>query len=220
MKMSLITLFMGLTLALTAQVPNWTLTTCVGNEYSMYTELSKGKAVVMNFSSLWCAGSIAGVQATESLWQNTMSENVKVFGFIHEDYDFNTANCDDADLWSVEHGTSYPSFINIESELQAYINKYTQSGATTLPWFLLFIPNAENPGASTLAYSGHDMNTLNHILSDQWLQSANVIDMIGSEKVVVKILDHMGRETEFKANTPLIYVYADGTTKKIFAFGE
>jgi hypothetical protein len=84
----------------------------------------------------------------------------------------------------------------------------------------LFIPNAENPGASTLAYSGHDMNTLNHILSDQWLQSANVIDMIGSEKVVVKILDHMGRETEFKANTPLIYVYADGTTKKIFAFGE
>jgi hypothetical protein len=45
------------------------------------------------------------------------------------------------------------------------------------------------------------------------------MEMIGSENVVVKILDHMGRETEFKANTPLIYVYADGTTKKIFDFG-
>ena len=95
-----------------------------------------------------------------------------------------------------------------------------QSGATILTWFLLFIPNAKNLGVSTLACSCHDMNTLNHILNDQWHQSANVMEMIGSEKVVVKILDHMGRETEFKANTPLIYVYSDGTTEKVFTIRQ
>lgn len=220
MKVALISLFTGLLLSASAQVPNWTQYTCDGNSYSMYTELSKGKAVVINFSSLWCAGSAAGAESTEALWQNTITENVKVFGFIHEDQDFNTADCDDADLWESVHGISYPTFINIDNVLQNYINKYTQSGATTLPWFLLFLPDAEYPEASQLAYSGHDMNTLNHILNDQWLQSAELTGAAASNKVLVKILDHMGRETEFKANTPLIYVYSDGTTEKVFTIGK
>ena len=220
MKVSLISLFTGLLLTITAQVPNWTQYTCDGDSYSMHTELSKGKAVVMNFSSLWCAGSTAGAESTESLWQNTMSENVKVFGFIHEDQGFNTADCDDSDLWEANHGISYPTFINVENVLEIYVNKYTQSGATTLPWFLLFIPDEENPGASTLAYSGHDMNTLNHILHDQWLQSAELTATAGADKELVKIMDHLGRETEFKANTPLIYVYSDGTTEKKFTVGQ
>ena len=33
---------------------------------------------------------------------------------------------------------------------------------------------------------------------------------------VVKMVDYLGRETEFKANTPLIYIYSDGTTEKVF----
>tara|TARA_B100000900_G_C19959598_1_gene465117 strand:- start:205 stop:462 length:258 start_codon:yes stop_codon:yes gene_type:complete len=32
-----------------------------------------------------------------------------------------------------------------------------------------------------------------------------------------QILDLMGRQTNFKPNTPLIYVYADGSTKKVFS---
>ena len=35
-------------------------------------------------------------------------------------------------------------------------------------------------------------------------------------KTVVKIFDLMGRETTFKPNTPLIYVYDDGSTEKVF----
>ena len=88
------------------------------------------------------------------------------------------------------------------------------------PWFLLFLPDAEYPEASQLAYSGHDMNTLNHILNDQWLQSAELTGATLANKELVKILDHLGRETEFKANTPLIYVYSDGTTEKVFTIGQ
>ena len=41
-------------------------------------------------------------------------------------------------------------------------------------------------------------------------------DLTNSTKQLVKIVDLMGRETEFKSNTPLIYVYSDGTTEKMF----
>jgi hypothetical protein len=41
-------------------------------------------------------------------------------------------------------------------------------------------------------------------------------DLTNSIKQLVKIVDVMGRETKFKTNTPLIYIYSDGTTEKIF----
>lgn len=37
-----------------------------------------------------------------------------------------------------------------------------------------------------------------------------------SEKHLLKITDLMGRETEDVPNTPLIYIYSDGTTEKVF----
>jgi hypothetical protein len=37
-----------------------------------------------------------------------------------------------------------------------------------------------------------------------------------TSKNLIQILDMMGRETTFKPNTPLIYVYDDGTTEKVF----
>jgi hypothetical protein len=38
-----------------------------------------------------------------------------------------------------------------------------------------------------------------------------------SEPILIRILDNMGRETIFKPNTMLIYVYSDGTRKKVFS---
>lgn len=37
---------------------------------------------------------------------------------------------------------------------------------------------------------------------------------------IVKILDFMGRETTFKSNTPLIILYSDGSTERIFEITE
>ena len=38
-----------------------------------------------------------------------------------------------------------------------------------------------------------------------------------TSKNLIQILDMMGRETSFKANTPLIYVYDDGSIEKVFS---
>ena len=48
-----------------------------------------------------------------------------------------------------------------------------------------------------------------------------LVDFTGIEeltqdnKILVKIVDFMGRETEFKPNTPLIFIYSDGTRERV-----
>ena len=42
------------------------------------------------------------------------------------------------------------------------------------------------------------------------------VDELTTSKNLIQILDMMGRETSFKPNTPLIYVYDDGSTEKVF----
>ena len=44
----------------------------------------------------------------------------------------------------------------------------------------------------------------------------NTMDELTTSNNLIQILDMMGRETSFKPNTPLIYVYDDGTTEKVF----
>jgi len=43
------------------------------------------------------------------------------------------------------------------------------------------------------------------------------INELVTSKHLIQILDLMGRETTFKPNTPLIYVYDDGSTEKVFS---
>jgi hypothetical protein len=37
-------------------------------------------------------------------------------------------------------------------------------------------------------------------------------------KTLIKIVNYLGQETAFKLNTPLIYIYSDGTREKIVKF--
>lgn len=39
---------------------------------------------------------------------------------------------------------------------------------------------------------------------------------LNEKKELIKIIDFMGRETKLTPNTPLIYIYSDGTTKRVF----
>ena len=54
------------------------------------------------------------------------------------------------------------------------------------------------------------------------LDCANACSIVGVEelsntpKELLKITDLIGREVTFKPNTPLIYIYSDGTTERVF----
>lgn len=43
---------------------------------------------------------------------------------------------------------------------------------------------------------------------------SGIDELSGSPKELVKIIDMMGRETEFRTNTPLIFIYSDGTIER------
>ena len=48
------------------------------------------------------------------------------------------------------------------------------------------------------------------------MSSAGLNELSNTPKQLIKITDLIGRETEYKTNTPLIYIYSDGTTEKVF----
>ena len=50
--------------------------------------------------------------------------------------------------------------------------------------------------------------------------STSSLTELTSSKNLIQILDMMGRETSFKPNTPLIYVYDDGSTEKVFTIED
>jgi uncharacterized protein (TIGR02145 family) len=47
--------------------------------------------------------------------------------------------------------------------------------------------------------------------------NAHIIEINGSTKNLIKIVDILGKETEFKTNTILIYIFSDGSTEKIYS---
>jgi hypothetical protein len=47
-----------------------------------------------------------------------------------------------------------------------------------------------------------------------------LVELEGADRTLVKIIDLMGRETTFKPNTPLIYIYSDGTSERVMKISE
>ena len=47
------------------------------------------------------------------------------------------------------------------------------------------------------------------------ISTSTVINEITKDKLIVKITDILGRETNYKSNTPLFYIYDDHTVEKI-----
>jgi hypothetical protein len=57
-------------------------------------------------------------------------------------------------------------------------------------------------------------------ISDSTFSNVGIEELLQTEKALVKIVDFMGRETEFKPNTPLIFIYSDGTRERVMKLEE
>ena len=60
----------------------------------------------------------------------------------------------------------------------------------------------------------------NHGGKDYWIVKigpfVGINELSSTTKELLRIVDLMGRETTFKPNTPLIYVYDDGSTERVY----
>ena len=50
--------------------------------------------------------------------------------------------------------------------------------------------------------------------------NTGIEELINTQKELVKIIDFTGRETEFKPNIPLIFIYSDGTRERVMEIEE
>ena len=218
MKTTLSILFLSLALSSFSQIPDWTLSACNSDEYTMRTELARGNAVLIDFATMWSGPCNAIAPATEDLFQEFGAGNnqLMVFGFLYQDNMFNITDCHDEIDWVSTHGITYPVFTDVEDIIFEYANAFTDNGSVGFPWLMLFFPGSSEFPEDRLVYQGHDINQVNQIIQNEWIPQLGINEALANEKELVKIVDQLGRETEFKPNTPLIYVYSDGSTKKVY----
>lgn len=50
--------------------------------------------------------------------------------------------------------------------------------------------------------------------------NVGIEELFQTEKELIKIVDFLGRETEFNPNTPLIFIYSDGTRERVMKLEE
>lgn len=211
-----------------SQVPNWTETTCDGTEYSMHTELENGNAVILDFGSMWCIPCNSTAPELQMVWENygEGSMGVMVFDFLIENYSGSPADCSNLESWETNHSLTYPGFSNA-NVAGIYAQYDALYGTGSVPLILMFVPNTNDPSQSTLVYSyPDDLNELDElgellsgILGDNSYWGLGVDENeteANSDVTLVKIVDMLGRETEYKPNTLLLYMYSDGTTEKVF----
>ena len=103
--------------------------------------------------------------------------------------------------YSMDYGFQFTDFLyainhsfgaHVKKGVAEYLNERINSGLNQI----------QIPGNNT-----HPCNDSNN----------NLVD---SEKELVKIVDLLGRETGFKPNKPLIYIFSDGTAKKVIVVRE
>jgi uncharacterized Ntn-hydrolase superfamily protein len=97
---------------------------------------------------------------------------------------------------------------NGTSSLFAFVKVAQPTDAMNSPSFIASVRTPNNSGIEPI-------DSLQSIFSQMHNCSvANIEELINKDKELVKIIDYMGRETNFKPNTVLIYIYNDGTVEK------
>lgn len=94
----------------------------------------------------------------------------------------------------------------------------------TEPYLYLTIGNFSSDAQTpTVQNSTHSNNTYGsyYFIDDVRVEhlrglGINENQLINSNRNLIKIIDFMGRETEFKPNTPLIYIYSDSSRERVF----
>ena len=104
-----------------------------------------------------------------------------------------------------------------------YCSNWQSVGITGNP--LVTCVEVDNPSYCNTA-SGTTWNWDNHTINPINAYSTNcncqleILENSEHNKVIQKTVDLMGRETNFKPNTPLILIYSDGSAERIFKIDE
>jgi hypothetical protein len=183
-------------------------------------------------SSQWCNESVNYYEHYFGALRESGKQVLLVLGWLPDSteyvvYDFNLSIGDtlpspDGDLNADPAGRIISAIDSIEilgSYRKRFVinsNKYIIEGIGASTG--LFNPLVYFPSECYMAMHCYaEYETPDHFLQDCNLNlNVDEIAVTVETPVLIKIVDYIGRETQPKPNTPLIYIYSDGTTKKVF----
>ncbi len=143
MKKLYIALFLGASIALSAQVADKTVTDCNSTTKSIYAALATGKPLVVASKGFDCSN----CRSTAAALQNWAAQNpnVQVWGAMTYNYSSNTPMCSDVSAWVSQYSwTSIFSFVDDSRH-----------------WYKFGTPRyyVYDPADSTIAYEGSSQST-------------------------------------------------------------
>jgi hypothetical protein len=119
----------------------------------------------------------------------------------------------------------YVSQNNTIGGLDCYMGSLAQFTADSYQWLNCDSLFAPFPGDTAQAYSGPTSTNVALVITYlgcvdtsqcNYACTWGLEELYSGEIELLKIVDLMGRETEDKPNTLLIYIYSDGTAEKVF----
>lgn len=154
--------------------------------------------------------------------------------YLYDNCDQNSVFETDLSLDSeVSYVSSCSGFPSLNFDLNVSIAASTLTSAQTggvYQWIDCDNGNTAILGANNQSYTATSVGNYAVVLgsgscadtSDCYLIDAvGINDLLSNpEKELVKVVDVMGRVTDIKANTPLIFIYSDGTTKRVMKIEE
>jgi len=146
-------LFAFSTLSSFAQLPNFDVDDCDGQNHNLYDDLAAGKTVVLNFCAGWCQPCREADVILEDVYQRSCAgqADVLVYGMLFEDFSVNPADCVFGDLYSSTFGLNFPMITDMGTpgnEIHyEYFNTY---GTVGIPVFFIIEPNVLDPANSVV----------------------------------------------------------------------
>jgi len=202
------------TLSVAPPIPNFNMTDTHGDTHDLYTMLSKGDVVVLDFFASWCGPCEFSTPEVNDVWETLGSGtlNFQVFGITTEPTD--DASVVDGLNW----GADYPKFAYSETNNALYNHYNALYGENGIPFFVMICPNESNPGFSEVSWSSvgwagpealtsaaQDCNTsvnIEEVLTNKLSifpnpatnNAAIELNLIESNVVVIEVLNTLGQK--------------------------
>jgi len=136
------------------KLPDFTKKDLQNVQHTLYSDLSSGKTVVLDFSAVWCSYCNVSAPMMQTLYTDlkTRKCNVNVYLMLFEGPRVGVA-CDSASAarFATRYSLTLPVIIDIGTFVTGLVGQYTsqyvQSG---IPFFMIITPNTSDPGSSSI----------------------------------------------------------------------
>jgi len=136
------------------RLPDFTKKDLQNVQHTLYSDLSSGKTVVLDFSAVWCGPCNVSAPLMQNLYTDLQTRkcNVSVYLMLFEGRQVGV-ECDStlATAFATRYGLTLPIITNVGTFYSGLVGQFTsQYLQTAIPFFMIITPNTSDPGSSSI----------------------------------------------------------------------